>query len=121
MIDDEAVMRGVNLLDRISIGEVNVRNLEPLGKRLQLAMTVRHAHCANVIAFREQQFEDSSPVLAQPVGISCHFHTLLNARHAGGKKSCSTLHLNQAQTASYNRGKTLAIAESPNENVVLLC
>ena len=60
-----------------------MRHAVLLGKRLQFAMTVSHANRANVVSFREQQFQNHQAVLAQSPCVRLDFHSFYYLRNAG--------------------------------------
>ena len=69
MIDRKTVVRGIHLQVWIAIAKVHVRNAKLLGEGLQLAVPVRDADRADVVALREQQFENVAAVALEPLPL----------------------------------------------------
>ena len=62
MVDDETVVRRVDLFLGIAVGEVHVGNAQPLGQHLHLAVAVGDADRADVIALGEEQLQNHAAV-----------------------------------------------------------
>ena len=58
VIGHEATMRGVNLELGMEIRNGDVRESDLFRERLQFTVTIRYAYRTDVIALREEQFEE---------------------------------------------------------------
>ena len=64
---------------------------ETLRQRLQIAVAVRHADRADVIALGEEQFQDHAAVVGQPLGVGRDLHAFFHPGDAGGKQLVASL------------------------------
>src|SRR4030095_5201052 len=99
VIHNKTLVRTIHFRLGIAVRVVYVRDLQTLRKALQFAVPVGNAHRADVVALREQQFQNVPTVAIQPLGSGDHFHALFHARYAGGQKPVGALDLDQAQSA----------------------
>ncbi len=119
VIDDEAVVRGVDIFFRIAIRKAHMRNAETLRQHLHLAVTVRDADRADMIALGEQQLKDHAAVVLQALGVGGDFHALFDHSDAGRKQLVLALNLDKAKPAGADVGEAVHFAEPRNKDAVL--
>ncbi len=100
LVQHKAGVAGIYRQVRINVGEANVIDAQTLAERLQLAMTVRHANAAHVIALGEQHFKQHAPVFEKPRAFGAHLHAFGDFGGAGGEQFRRAFHFHQAQAAA---------------------
>ena len=90
-----------------------------LRQHLQLAVAVRDADRADVIALGEEQFEDHPAVVLQALGVGRDLHAFFHARDASRQQLVLTLDLDQAEAAGADVGEAVQVAQAWNEDAVL--
>ena len=118
VIYSEALMRCVDREFWIAIRQAHMGQTLLLGHRLQVAVTVRNANGADMIAFGEEQFENSAAVLLQPLRIVVTSMPSKTRRDAGRKQLVVALDLNHAQAASTHITEAVKVAQRRNVDVV---
>ncbi len=119
VIDDETVVRRVHFFLGITIRKMNVRDAQALAEHLHLAVPVRDAHRADVIALGKKQFENHPPVILQALGIGGDFHAFFYPGNAGRKQLVLSLDFNQAHAAGANIGQAIHLAKPRDEDAIL--
>jgi hypothetical protein len=77
----------------------------------QFAAAVGHADRTDMIAFREQEFEDHLAVFHQFFGMGLDHHAIHGFRGTSRQKSSGAFHLHEAQSAGPHRRQTFKITE----------
>jgi hypothetical protein len=62
-------------------------HVQTLRHGLKFTVTIGHTHCTNVVALREEQFQDHLAVLKQAVTLGGHFHAFFGLGHTGGNQT----------------------------------
>jgi len=119
MVDHETIVGGVNIGCGIAIGVMNVSDIEFLGKSLHLAMAVRDADRADMVALGKEQFENLAAITLQALCGGGNLHAFLDTRHAGGKQFRVAFDFHKAEAACPNHFKSLQFAKGGDEDVVL--
>jgi|GEM_PF-3474440 len=119
MVQREAAMRRVDADLWVEVRVTDVVDAQFLGQSLQLAIAVRDAHRADVVALGEKQLNDRAAVLCEALRLRHHFHILRDLDHAGGRQLGRALDLDQAQTAGADIAEALIVAERRDEQAVL--
>src|SRR5205823_1254040 len=86
---------------------------------LEIAVVIRHADRADVVALGEQQLHDHLAVLVQPLRVCRHRHAFLDARHAGWGEFRGAFDLDKAEAAASDQRQAVKLAESRNPDAVL--
>src|ERR1035437_1287964 len=81
------------------------------GERLEFAMTVGHAHGADVIPFGEQQFQNQAAIFAKALAVGLDIHAFGDFRSAGGKKLRHTRNLYEAKAARAHVIDTIEVTQ----------
>src|SRR5208337_4202750 len=116
VVDAEPLVADIHGQLGVEIVEPNVVHADPLGKVLELAVAVGHAHGTYVVALGEEKLDDHSPEVPEPLRAGLHLHFLEDLRGAGRHQSGWIADLDQAHPAGAHVGDTLEMAEGRNRD-----
>ena len=120
MVDDKALVAGVDLDQRLEGRQVEVGQPELFGQALQLAVVVRHAHRADVVALHEEHLDSGAAILLESRGVGHHCHALFDRRHTGREELVGTGHLDDTESAGADIGEPVQVTKRRDMDGVLL-
>ena len=115
----EPLVRQVHRQLWIAIRQAYMRQSLRLRDRLQLAISIGHAHRAYMISFREQQFQNGAAIMQQPVRFGRDLHAFFHLQHTGRKQFRRTFNLHQAQPAGSYFAQPFQVAQCGDKDIVL--
>jgi hypothetical protein len=95
VVDSEEPVANIYGALRIRVLPAYVVDFRIRGKRLKLAVAVRDANGADVVAFGKKQFDYHPSIFFEPVRIGTDLHTLGDLGNTGRLKLVRAFHLHE--------------------------
>jgi Ca2+-binding RTX toxin-like protein len=119
VVEGKALVRCIDGELGVAIGESHVSEALLLGEGLKLAVAVRDADRADVVALGEEQFENVAAILLQTFGIGEDIHALEDGGDAGREQLVGAGDLDQADAARADIAEAIEMTEGGDVDVVL--
>lgn len=114
MVDAEPFVGNVHVALGVEIFIAYVVHSQTNSEVLELAVSVGNAHRADVISFRQEEFDDMLSVFVELLRIRANDHPLGDAGNAGGLETSNPLDLDKTESTGADVADAVEVTESRN-------